>query len=207
MIDVALQLLQYELAEYIAAQPNGFPGAGVQLFNVANLSDNNSGNDAGANNKLLITLVNVEEESTFKNMTNATKLANGTVHYANAPVFLNLYVLFCSNFDQPYENALKYLSHCIRFFQGKRVFNLNNSPGFNLPPEALPDALDMQIILDLYTLTFEQINHLWGSLGGHQIPFVLYKLRLVKLTDRRTISTGPVIEEIGVSGQATPPQP
>jgi hypothetical protein len=207
MIDVALRLLEYEVTEYINAQPNNPSGAGVRLFNISNLADNSAGNDANTTDKLLISLVNIEEESAFKNQTHATKLSNGLVRYANPPVYLNLYVLFACNFDQQYENALRYLSHCIRFFQGKRVFNLANSPGFAPPAEAYPDVLDLQLVLDLYTMTFEQINHLWGSLGGRQLPFVMYKVRLVQITDRRTAGLGPVIEEIGVDGVAPPPQP
>ncbi len=205
MIDVALRLLAFELTEYINAQPNPVPGAGVRLFNISNLADNNAGNDAGTNDHLLISLVNIEEESAYKNLPNTTKLANGTVRYANAPVYLNLYVLFACNFDQHYENALRYLSHCIRFFQGKRVFNLSNTPGFIPPAESSPDVQDMHLILDLYTMTFEQINHLWGSLGGRQLPFAMYKARLVKITDRRTIGSGPVIEEIGITDKVLDP--
>jgi hypothetical protein len=50
--------------------------------------------------------------------------------------------------------------------------------------------------MELYTLTFEQINHLWGSLGGKQMPFVMYKLRLIALTDRTIVREVPLIEEI-----------
>jgi len=50
--------------------------------------------------------------------------------------------------------------------------------------------------MELYTLTFEQLNHLWGSLGGRQVPFAMYKLRLVGLTDRKIIRTTPLIQEI-----------
>lgn len=206
MIDVALKLLEFELTEYINAQPNIPAGAGVRLFNISNLADNNAGNDANTSDKLLISLVNIEEESAFKNLPNATKLTNGTVRYANAPVHLNLYILFACNFDQNYDNALLFLSHCIRFFQGKRVFNLSNTPGFVPPAESFPDVSDMHLVLDLYTMTFEQINHLWGSLGGRQIPFAMYKARLVKLTDRRTTGAGPVIEEIGLGSEVLPPK-
>ena len=55
--------------------------------------------------------------------------------------------------------------------------------------------------MELYTLTFEQINHLWGSLGGRQIPFAMYKLRLVAVTDNAVIREVPLIEEIGTSSR------
>ena len=55
---------------------------------------------------------------------------------------------------------------------------------------------DLKFTLELYTLTFEQINHLWGSLGGRQVPFAMYKLRLVAITDRALLREVPLIEEI-----------
>ena len=50
--------------------------------------------------------------------------------------------------------------------------------------------------MELYTLTFEQINHLWGSLGGRQVPFAMYKLRLVAISEHAVLREVPVIEEV-----------
>ena len=58
---------------------------------------------------------------------------------------------------------------------------------------------ELRFTMELYTLTFEQINHLWGSLGGRQIPFVMYKLRLVSLSERAVVREVPLIEEIDTS--------
>jgi hypothetical protein len=59
-----------------------------------------------------------------------------------------------------------------------------------------PDIIDLRFTMELYTLTFEQINHLWGSLGGRQIPFAMYKLRLVAITERAIVREVPLIEEV-----------
>jgi hypothetical protein len=37
---------------------------------------------------------------------------------------------------------------------------------------------------------------LWGSLGGRQIPFVMYKVRLVSIAERSVRREVPLIEEI-----------
>jgi len=60
----------------------------------------------------------------------------------------------------------------------------------------LPDLMDMRINIELYTLTFEQINYLWGSLGGRQAPFAMYKARLVMIRDIGKIRDTGIIEEI-----------
>jgi len=199
MIHQALSLLRTELNTYMGSFPNNTDSDYAALGNVAMLESGNE-SQTGLEERVILSIVNLEEESTFKNLPNYTKTANGNVLYHNSPVFLNLYILFTANFNN-YITALAHLSEVIQFFQGKNVFNLRNSPGES---DALPDPdlADLQIILDMYTLTFEQINHLWGSLGGRQIPFVLYKARLVKIFDRRTTSAGPLIEEIGREAHA-----
>jgi hypothetical protein len=49
-------------------------------------------------------------------------------------------------------------------------------------------------------MTFEQINHLWGSLGGKQVPFAMYKARLVAVSDHRSLGQGRLIEKIEGNG-------
>lgn len=208
MIHIALEILRSELDAYM----QNLPGHEVVLGNVATLDPNSGVTTTLLENRVILSLVNVEEESAFKNLPNTSKLPNGTVQYANPPVFLNLYLLFTANFlpdgnDTNYSLALDNLSRVIQFFQSKSVFNLKNAPGFqNNPEPPSADVSEIQLILNLYTMTFEQINHLWGSLGGRQLPFVMYKARLVELKDRRTTGAGSLIEEIGSNEQAIAPE-
>ncbi|MFN8303920.1 MAG: DUF4255 domain-containing protein [Saprospiraceae bacterium] len=200
MIKHALEFLRSELDIYIKSLPGHNDPKYVTLGNVALMDSDN--NDA-LRNTLLLTLVNVEEESTLKNIKVMHKQANGATRFENPPVHLNLYILVSANFPDNYDNALIRLSQAIRFFQGKRLFNLQNAVGNSLKIKATdpdePERLDiqeMEIVLDLYTMTFEQINHLWGSLGGKQIPFAMYKARLVKLREPHFTGDAPPIEII-----------
>jgi hypothetical protein len=117
--------------------------------------------------------------------------------YQNPPVYLNLYILFTCNYSgTDYHLALKRLSYIIQFLQSKNSFSASSSVtggSINLDDT---DILDLKFTLELYTLTFEQINHLWGSLGGRQIPFTMYKLRLVAITEHALAREVPLIEEI-----------
>ena len=137
-------------------------------------------------------------------------MMNGAARYEQPPVYLNLYLLFSANFPDNYDNALIRLSQTIRFFQSKRLFNLINTTS----PTILASANDannpdrdalagMELVVDLYTMTFEQINHLWGSLGGKQIPFVMYKVRLVVIREPKYTAEPPVIEEVGEDSHPT----
>ncbi|MFT3910796.1 MAG: DUF4255 domain-containing protein [Ferruginibacter sp.] len=188
MIDLALSLLRDELQNYISFS---IGGADVVIDNIGLLETSSSDS---LTKRIVITLVNVEEESTLKNINPVKKNPPGFAQYENPPVFLNLYVLVSCNYNgDDYVHALERLAAVIRFFQSRNSFSSGNSSGVTGPTA---DAIDLRFTMELYTLTFEQINHLWGSLGGRQVPFVMYKLRLVAITEHATVRTVPVIEEI-----------
>jgi hypothetical protein len=199
MIENALILLREELTAYLIAQ--GDP-ASVIIENIG-LFETEQG--AELQDNIIISLVNIEEESSFKNGQTFSKWPDGKARYENRPIFLNLYVLFTANFpggvppNNGYVHALKRLSLVIEFFQGKNVFTPASS-SIPLPPELSdmgnPDIASLRLKLEMYTLTFEQINHLWGSLGGRQIPFVMYKVRMVSITERSIRREVPLIEEV-----------
>lgn len=143
-------------------------------------------------NNILLSLVNFSEEATMKNNPNHTTFNNDMVVYRNPPVNLNLFILVTACMTN-YENALIYLSHAITFFQGKYSFSLKNSV---TQVDGLPD--DFYIILDLYTLSFEQLNYLWSTLGGKQHPFVCYKVRLLQIERASTSETRGIIKQVRI---------
>jgi hypothetical protein len=146
--------------------------------------------------RVVISVVNIAEESTFKNAPHFERSGNGA-RYRNAPKYLNLFVLFSANYTN-YETALRRLSQVVLFFQGKHVFTLQDSPVLSTVDDPIAE---LRLIMELFALTFEQVNYLWASLGGKQIPFVLYKVRLVRVDADRTTREAPVIEEIA-AGEA-----
>ena len=205
MISDAIRLIADELGEYLENDPRAdFNSNDLVLDNIADLEIDRD----RFLSRVIISMVNVEEESTMKNGLHYIKnSASGGLDYKEPPVFINLYLLFCATYDAAgtqYELALHRLSLIIEFFQSKRKFTVQNSPGSSvstatvLTPE---EKKELRIILELYTMTFEQINHLWGALGGKQVPCVMYKARLVKVEGRVT-QEGPLIEEIQENGQA-----
>lgn len=155
--------------------------------------------------KLVISVVNIEEEATLKNGQNYLKNPiRNNIESIQPPVYLNLYMLFSAtlsssdnSIDTSYQSALSRISHVIEFFQSKKVFTLQNSPNFSPTSMETDEAnyYQLRLIPELFTLSFEQINHLWGSLGGKQSPFVLYKIRLVKIQGEISAEV-PLIESV-----------
>jgi hypothetical protein len=69
-------------------------------------------------------------------------------------------------------------------------------------------ALDPRIqklIVDLCTLNFEQINHLWSTLGGKYLPSVLYKVRQLTIDEDSTVSESGFIKEVQLTEKVIPP--
>jgi hypothetical protein len=204
MIKAALILLREELRTYLSSKGDT---TDVILENIALLETNDASN---LDQRIIISLVNIEEESTLKNASsNFSKTGSSKGAYSNPPVFLNLYLLITANYtggDSPKNNyllALSNLSYVISFFQSRNSFTIGNSQVPNIldfydaqDKLYLPDLTDMKITMELYTLTFEQINHLWGSLGGRQAPFAMYKARLIMVRERNIIREVPLIEEV-----------
>jgi hypothetical protein len=192
MIDKAISLLRDELQSYIS-----FKDASVNV-SVDNIGLFETSKGDSLTNNIVLTVVNIEEESTLKNQSALRRpVGDEDAIYQNPPVYLNLYVLFTSNYSgEDYLLALKRLSYIIQFLQSKNSFSVSSSISGGTVVQDDPAVPDLKFTMELYTLTFEQINHLWGSLGGRQMPFAMYKLRLVAISDRAIARKVPLIKNI-----------
>jgi hypothetical protein len=194
MIDQAFLLLSNELQSYINVKD---ASVNVIIDNIGLLET--SKGDTLTNN-IVITLVNVEEESTLKNQPAVMRPTFHNAIYQNPAIFLNLYVLFTCNYSgNDYRLALRRLGFIIQFLQSKNSFTTSSAVTGGSLDLMEAGITELKFTMELYTLTFEQINHLWGSLGGRQIPFVMYKLRLVSISERAVVREVPLIEEIDTS--------
>lgn len=156
MIDQALNFICQEVNTYLCNKLGITDGSTlIQLANISwNDTESTAGNGADRSNAYL-SLVNIEEDRISKSPQNFVR--NGTsIVYKNPKLFLNLYVLFSVNLSV-YVESLKRLSAIIQFFQYKNVFNAANSP-------AMPQGVN-ELVVDLITLSYQDLNNLWGIMG------------------------------------------
>jgi hypothetical protein len=194
MIFEALELIRVELDAYIRSTqtPPNSQGWAV-LSSLSNFADIQG-------DKILISLVNIEEETTLKNTSPYYRTPVGGIGVKNPPIFLNLYILIAVKF-QDYTTALKMLAFTIQCFQAKRHFTTANTP--TSLDEAL--TLTLSVTMDFHSLSFEKINQLWGTLGGKQLPFVCYKMRVIEeVAEKQVLPTGVIMEIQGMV-QGVPP--
>jgi hypothetical protein len=190
MLFDALKLIQGAFQAYITEVEDPPPTQEIMVLDNIALAEELGGNRENLDGKIVMSLVNLQEETTLKNMP-YYRQENGRTVYRNPPVNLNLFVLFSVLQREQYETSLKRLSRVVEFFQWRKEFSFSATP-----PPLGSISQDIRIYADLYTLTFEQLNHLWGALGGKQVPFVLYKMRLVEIEAQKPQGEGSVITEV-----------
>lgn len=190
MIYETLQILKEQLEEYLNAA--GF-GKNVVLDNIGLWDPNSQGNTSKIDKKVVITLLKIEEEATLKNSM-SYKVVNDRTEYKNPPVNLNLYILISSNYDD-YDNSLRSISKVIQFFQGKKVFTSGNTV-YNRTNVSFENLDSFKFILDLYSLNFEELNYVWGTLGGKQLPAVIYRIQLIKIEEDKLLAASKVITQV-----------
>jgi len=119
--------------------------------------------------------------------------------YENPPVFLTFSILVLATHTD-YANALLVLSRALRFFQSQHVFTHDTvapaSITTNAPTNVLDQLSEFKLIFDLCSPTMEEVNHMWGTLGGKQYPFVLYNPRMLSLKYRAVESESGLITEV-----------
>ena len=168
----------FETLKILAEQvDNYFGSSSITIENVAIVDSQNDRAD-DIDDTVILSLINLQEETTLKNFPNK-HIESDRVHYKNPIVNLNLFVLFSAN-RATYVQSLSDISTVIEFFQGKKVFTQANSVYNRLDP-TLEGIGNFKFTIDLYTPSFEELNFIWGTLGGRQLPSVLYKLSLVKI--------------------------
>jgi len=158
-----------------------------------------SGNGGLPRDLLYLLVVNIKEEKALKNVPTYVRNTALRLTYENPPAFLNFQILAVATHVN-YVNALSVLSRTIRFFQFRNTFTQDNvdpaSIATNQPTHPLDRLESFKLIFDLYSPSMEEVNHLWGTLGGKQYPFVLYMLRMLDLKFRAVQSEVGLITEV-----------
>lgn len=183
MLFETCQILVNELNSYFSDNP-------VSMGNVANYVQEGNGNNTSGT--ILLTLLNLKEITSLKNIPNHS-IQNQKVKYKNPKINLDIYLL-CTVTQNAYDQALKKLGKVIEFFQGKNMFNQDNTP-FEREGD-LSDVGDFYFTVDLFTPTFEQLNYIWGTLGGKQYPAVIYKVSVLQIDRQSITAEGTIITSI-----------
>jgi len=190
MIFEIFHLLSEQVNRYF--QEKGLDDSEVILDNIA-LVDGPTDISEDMRDKVVMTLVNFQEEATLKNFPNHIQNSQ-QITYRNSIVNIHLFVLFTAN-RSSYHKSLKDLSVVLEFFQGKKLFTQSNTV-FDREIASMSELGDFRFTMELFSPTFEELNFLWGTLGGRQLPSALYKICIIPISANKASQTGALIEQI-----------
>jgi hypothetical protein len=184
MLDTTLVFLKNQLDSYLGTRYSSSEPH-VVLAGLCNLDGTVP---ADIENKVVLSLVNIEREAAAGATGPHLRPENGGFARMSPALNLNLYLLVSAPFkstvstDSSYEGALKLLSAVLGYFQGKPVFTAQNAPAF-------PRGLD-KLTVEIVNLDFLGLHNLWGNNGGKYLPSVLYKARMF------TLQEGWILEQV-----------
>ena len=174
MLDNIFDILRKDLTAFLKTKPDLTTSATDPV--VLTRIMNNDGSIDIPEGTIGLTLVNIEEETTTKSQIPYRKNARGKIEPINPEILLNLYILVSVRFST-YKTGLKLLSAALGYFQANPIMTPDRTP-------ELDHAID-RISFELYTMSFEEQNHLFGSLGAKYLPSVLYKARIVTVQESK----------------------
>lgn len=182
MLDVAIGFLKDELNTYLVTRT----GSDTVKTNLSKVVDE-AGKYAFDIDSICCSIINIEEERILKSHLHDYTTVNGQHVILEPELRLNLHVLFAANFTH-YDQALKYISYVMTYFQAHPVFTSNQCPGL--------DPGIGKLTAELLSLTYEQLNQMWAFIGGKQLPSVVYKVRMVTLQDEAQTAVQPPLTSI-----------
>ena len=180
MISKALQFTNDALDQFLKNRFN-LDESKVILNNLIE----SSGSIPQANqNKVVISLINVEQETSKPFVVRYQQMSGGSYADVNPFERYNLNILISTNFDD-YSETLKFLTAVIMFFQVNAILDAHSYAN-------IPSGLS-KLEFDIEKINYQQMQGLWTAMGAKYQPSVLYKLRLVTIQANETDGFIPAI--------------
>lgn len=202
MIDLALGVIVSQLNQGLR---RAF-AVREDLAVLSNLLEQDSTVGPQVENRLVVSLVNIERETLAQREPRAGSNPMGRVLMTPEPVHLTLSVMVAANYGGTnYAEGLKMISAAVGFFQSRPLFDHRNTPELDRRIERLA--------LDIANLGVADLSNLWSILSGRYLPSVLYRVRMVSVDLSQVTATAGVIGQPstgvagGAGGSPMPPLP
>lgn len=119
-------------------------------------------------NKVLITLVNIEREPT----------PVGPKKDGKQRVHINFFVLFSCYFSNAnYSEALKFLAFTMNYLNDNSSMDITEGGGL----KSTSSSGGIKVQIEIESLTVDQHSNLWSTLGAKYMPSAFYKIRMIPL--------------------------
>ncbi|MEL7001724.1 MAG: DUF4255 domain-containing protein [Bacteroidota bacterium] len=189
MIQNILPVVADELNDYLKSTFNSVEDKVI----ISNIINQDGSVAVEGNNKVVITLINVTEESTLRANAN-NKLINTSFLEFAPPVTVNLTLLFSAFFSSKnYLEALRFISGVIYFFQSKPLFTNQNTPN-------LIGDTD-KIHFDILSMQQQELMNIFSMMGAKYMPSVVYKMKMLTFSQDNIISEIPAVRGLGLDNR------
>ena len=168
MINEALQFTCDMLDQFLK---NRF-GLNESIVLLNNLIESNGSIPQANQNKVVISLINIEKETLKAFYQRSTRLPDGNYSDVKPSERYNLILLISANFDN-YNETLRFLNDVIVFFQANVV--LDAAVSSNIPPGI--NKLEFEV----EKISYHQMHSLWTAMGAKYQPSIIYKMRLLTI--------------------------
>lgn len=172
MIKKVLTDYTARLDEYLSRlhhQPEGLAEVGF----IGNSTDEKPG-------KIVVSLLNIEREAAGGISAPVQRTANGEYTRMAPPLLLNLNIMLAAIYDERrYTESLSIFTDTLRFIQSVPVFDLEGE----------------RYTVEIITLSVQDINNIWTTLGGQYYPSVMCKLRRLVIDTQEVTSSGIVMKK------------
>ena len=180
MIDTALQFTASSVDQFIR---NKF-GLDESKVLTNNIIEADGAMPKSNQNKLVISLINIIQETNKQYYNRNQRLSNGSFSDIQPAERYNIDILLSSSFDD-YKETLKFLNAGILFFQSYPAID---SSSFSNLPEGIN-----RLEYDIEKISFFEMHNLWSAMGAKYMPSVIYRMRLITVqSDNTTGFISPV---------------
>ncbi|MEF3429053.1 Pvc16 family protein [Bacteroides cellulosilyticus] len=133
--------------------------------------------------KLIVSLVNIERETAGGISAGFSRNSSDYMR-TFAPLLLNLDLMLAAVYDEKrYAESLSVLYESLLFIQSHPYFELDGQ----------------KYTVEIVTLSVQDINNIWTTLGGQYYPSVMCKLRRLAVDAEEAVSSGGIAREPSVS--------
>lgn len=180
MINKALQFTVSALNQFLKNRM----GTDESIVVLNNLIEANGSIPQINQNKIVLSLINIEKETAKPFYNRNTKLENGSYIDVTPSEKFNLDILISSNFDD-YSETLKFLNTSILFFQINNVLDSNTFSGIPLGLTKLE--------FDIEKISYRDMQSLWTAMGAKYQPSVIYKMRMITIQGNEAAGFIPAV--------------
>lgn len=155
-----------------------------------NLIENNGAVPQQNNNKVIISLINIEKETARPFSGWNQQVSDDKFAGVNLTERYNLDILIGANFDN-YIETLYFLDEVMLFFQANHCLD---SSSYASMPDGIP-----KLEFEIEKISYHQMQSLWTAMGAKYRPSLVYKMRMVSVQANQSDRFIPAIVQTSVN--------